>query len=117
MARRTIKVRPTARRKPYDVLHAIDMPTVAAVKSMFKGTANAGQQQAFMNWLLVEVCQIPGDQFYDGPDGQRLTDYALGMRGVALAVTRVRDMVFLAHETRGEPREPKDDTAGNGAES
>lgn len=78
---------------------AADNQIVAAVKALFAGKASPGQQQTALKWLLIDVCEIPGNQFFAGEDGQRATDYALGKRHVALELARIRDMRIVHKET------------------
>lgn len=76
-----------------------DDQVIAAVKALFAGKANSGQQQLALKWLLIDVCEIPADQFYSGIDGDRLTAYALGKRYPALQMARIRDMKIVHKES------------------
>lgn len=85
-------------KKPWQVVPADDR-TVAAVKALFLGKASFSQQQLALKWVLLDVCEIAGNQFVAGFDGDRATAYALGKRHVALELARIRDMKIVHKES------------------
>jgi hypothetical protein len=97
-------------RLPTDIAPC-DSRMVAAVKACFAGKANPSQIQRVLGWIIVDVCEVGREQFYSGPDGQRLTDFALGKRRVALELVRVRDIKLVVREQGGDiptAKEPDD---------
>ena len=63
---------------------------VAAVKAFAAGTADEAQQRTALHFILVTVCHVDDEPFRPGPDGERDTNYLLGMRRVG---TFIRSLI------------------------
>lgn len=85
-------------RAPIRVIHAWEPPkydymTVIALRSVFEGTANEGQQKAALKWIIWNACETYGFSFRPGgTDGDRETCLAEGRRFVGNAITFALNM-------------------------
>lgn len=88
---------------------------IYATKALNNGNASAGQQQAFMRWLMFELCVIGKSPFHPGApgvDGARVTDFTLGMQQVARVLASAMDaQVKPQPDPRGPPPDPPPVTA------
>ncbi len=57
-----------------------DKTVVYALKALAAGTANDGQQQKALAWIVNIACRVNDPAYY--PQSQRDTDFCLGMQHV-----------------------------------
>lgn len=62
---------------------------VAAFKALAAGVANEGQQKRALQWLIHKVARTYDLSYRPGPDGERDTAFAEGMRSVGLQVVKL----------------------------
>jgi hypothetical protein len=87
MAKRTVQYRAGKFPPPYIPIIP-DKKTILAVKSVFSGTANEGQQKLFLEFLMHDVCKVYDNNYHSGkPDD---TAFALGKKFVGL---QIRDII------------------------
>lgn len=88
---------------------------IFASKSLNAGNASAGQQQAFLRWLMFDLCVLGRDPFHPGApgvDGARVTAFSLGMQHVARVIASAMDaQVKPTPDPRGPPPDMPAQTA------
>ncbi len=67
--------------EPYEVADA------AALQDLQAGTANEGQQQRALKWLINNLCRTYDTQYF--PESSRDTDFALGKRWVGQQLVKL----------------------------
>ncbi len=70
-----------------------------AIRALACGTASAEQQRQALDWIIHVACRTYDEPYHPGRDGQRETDYALGMAHVG------RQLVKHANGVPGLPLE------------
>lgn len=87
--------------RPPDAPALYDAPTIAAVKALYAGTANASQQKLALEWILMDVCGVRNEQFVAGqPD---VTSFLMGRRNVGLQIVRLTQLRPGRVDPRGPP--------------
>lgn len=66
---------------------AYDKGILHAVRALFEGTANEGQQKRFIEWLFVEVCHANMSSVRTDPI---LMAFLEGQRSVGLQIANLR---------------------------
>lgn len=66
---------------------------VLAVRALFAGVANDGQQKIALDWIMKEAARVPDLAYISGVDGRRDTDFALGRQYVGHLI---REMLIPA---------------------
>ena len=69
---------------------------VFALKSLQDGTANEGQQQRALKWILESACGMPRDPFR--PDNARLTDHLTGRQSVGRMILDLINAKAISNE-------------------
>jgi len=71
-------------------LHPIEYTKaeILAIQSLQTGTANEGQQQLALAFIITKVCKTHDQPYRPGPDGQRETDLAIGKAHVGKQIVR-----------------------------
>lgn len=59
---------------------------VVAIQALATGTANDDQQRRALKWIVENAAAVYQPSFYSGVDGDRLTAFAQGKRGVGLSI-------------------------------
>jgi len=78
-------------------------PRVGAIKALFTGTANQGQQLLAVETILFEFCGIRDLSFRpDGLGGERGTVFAEGKRFVGLQLVKTSQLHAVTPQVRGE---------------
>lgn len=73
---KTLKAKPL----PFVEPPTVDQADVYAIKAVWAGVANAGQQQRAMKWIMERAARIDADPFRADP---RLTEHLVGRQSVA----------------------------------
>ncbi len=66
-----------------------DRSVLMAVRALFDGKANEGQQQRAMQWIVLNLCHV-GQLSFDTDNG-RLSDLREGERHIGLQLARMRE--------------------------
>jgi hypothetical protein len=72
---------------------AYDEAVLYAARALFDGVANDGQQKRFMEWLLLNLCEIGQDDMHPN---DRWHAYRSGRRSVGIQVAKLRTAEALA---------------------
>lgn len=71
---------------------------VLAARAIAEGVANEGQQRDFLAWLLKDLCGIGAVSFRPGgPEGERATAFAEGMRFVGVTIANLKFEMTQEH--------------------
>lgn len=73
---------------------------INAIKAMFEGIANTGQQKRAMDWILTAACGMEHDPFK--PENARLSDYLTGRQSVGRAILELKN-ARAATDVKGSP--------------
>jgi hypothetical protein len=73
-----------------------DRQIMSAVTAFMQGLASEGQQVMVRDWILHNVCQVDGQAYYRGPDGDRDTVFAQGKRYVANSLRKMTNPITRA---------------------
>ncbi len=65
-----------------------ELADTMAIKAVATGTANAGQQQRALKWIIESLCGTYDLSFRPGLDGDRATVFAEGKRFVGSRIVR-----------------------------
>lgn len=63
------------------------------MRALYSNTANEGQQRIALDWIMSEAARVTDLAYFEGEDGQRDTDFALGRQYVGHAI---REMLIPA---------------------
>lgn len=73
---------------PYDEVDTF------AIKSLAAGTANSGQQQRALDWIVHTLCGTYDLSFRPGTEGDRDTVFAEGKRHVGMQIVKMTKIVL-----------------------
>jgi hypothetical protein len=66
-----------------------DRSVLYAVRALFDGTANEGQQTRAMEWIILNLCHV--GQLSFNTDSDRLSAFRDGERHIGLQLARMRE--------------------------
>jgi len=78
--------------QPWHPAPYIDADTYA-IQALATGTANSGQQQRALNWIIHTLCGTYDLSFRPGVDGDRATVFAEAKRYVGLQLVKQTKLV------------------------
>ena len=76
-----------------------DETLTGAIKALHAGTANAGQQQRALKWIIEALCGTYDLSYRPGEGGERDTSFAEGKRFVGQQI--VKQLKLTTGERRG----------------
>lgn len=76
-----------------------------AIRALFEGKANEGQQQLAMAWLIFNLCHIGQSSMHES---DRVTAFLEGQRSVGVQLARMREpeALRLIENKRGKRQTP-----------
>lgn len=66
-----------------------DRSVLAAIRALFDGTANEGQQTRAMEWMILNLCHVGQTSF--NVESDRLSAFREGERNIGLQLARIRE--------------------------
>lgn len=78
---------------------------VAAIKALANGIATEDQQRTALHFILVNVCHVDDEPYRPGANGERDTNYLLGMRRVGTFIRSLINADIKAFRTDRAPTE------------
>lgn len=66
-----------------------DRSVLVAIRALFDGTANEGQQIRAMEWIVLNLCHVGQISF--STDSDRLSAFRDGERHIGLQLARIRE--------------------------
>jgi len=86
-----------------------DRDILMAIRAVWAGTANEGQQRQAMSWIVLNACHV-GQLSFDGTN-DRLSAFRDGERHIGLQLVRIREQEGLeqlkAWEKKPAPANPE----------
>lgn len=64
-----------------------------AVRALYSNTANDGQQRIALDWIMEQAARVHDLAYFEGEDGRRDSDFALGRQYVGHVI---REMLIPA---------------------
>lgn len=66
-----------------------DRSVLVAIRALFDGTANEGQQKRAMEWIILNLCHVGQISF--SADNDRLSAFRDGERHIGIQLARIRE--------------------------